>query len=257
MRRSLRRPTSDEPERPLRRGFFCVPDGSRLTFARVESSCVGSKALGRTIAYFMVVCTLLVVLAMTVLNGGASDSGVLEAIAPQAEPAMATLPTSESQPTAATAKAEAQSPPRSEANVLAAITRQPLPEVVSPPWADEMEGVILNYIAQRPGLELTELQVQCAEEQCVIFLGGNSSISTKWALTCLRASMDSTVPSFRAWTAARTVLCICADERKRTNAHLRPQRPARDGHRRIGQRADHAHLFASAQRLSFPSGNVT
>jgi len=130
--------------------------------------------LGRTIAYFVVICTLLVVLAMTVLNGRASDPGVVEPTAPQAEPAMATLPTSESQPTAATAKAEAQSPPRSEANILAAITRQPLPEVVSPPWADEMEGVILNYIAQRPGLELTELQVQCAEEQCVIFLGGNS-----------------------------------------------------------------------------------
>ena len=127
--------------------------------------------MGRTIAYFVVICTLLVVLGMTVLNGGASDPGVLEPTVPPAEPAMAALPISESQPKTATAKAEAQSPPRSEANILAAITRQPLPDVVSPPWADEMEGVILNYIAQRPGLELTELQVQCAEEQCVIFLG--------------------------------------------------------------------------------------
>ena len=181
--------------------------------------------MGRTIAYFVVICTLLVMLGMTVLDGGASDPGVVEPTPPQGEPATATLPTSEWQPTTTTAKAEAQSPPRSEADILAAITRQPLPDVVSPPWADEMEGVILNHIAQRPGLELTELQAQCAEEQCVIFLGGNSIPMTKWALTCLRASMDSTVPSFRAWTAARTVLCICADERERTNAHLRPQRP--------------------------------
>jgi hypothetical protein len=111
---------------------------------------------------------------MTVLDGGAGDPVALEPTVPQAEPAMATLPTFESQSTTATADAEAQSPARSEANILVAIARQPLPDVVSPPWADEMEGVILNYIAQRPGLELTELQVQCAEEQCVIFLGGNS-----------------------------------------------------------------------------------
>jgi hypothetical protein len=130
--------------------------------------------LGRTIAYFVVICTLLVVLGMTVLNGGAGAPGVLEPTVPQAEPAIATLPTFESQLTTAIANAEAQSPPRSEANILAAITRQPLADVVSPPWADEMEGVILSYIAQRPGLELTELQVQCAEEQCVIFLGGNN-----------------------------------------------------------------------------------
>lgn len=32
----------------------------------------------------------------------------------------------------------------------------------------------MNHIAQHPGLELTELQVQCAEEECVIFLGGRS-----------------------------------------------------------------------------------
>jgi hypothetical protein len=147
---------------------------SQLTLAGVESSRVGSKALGRTIAYFVVICTLLVGLSMTVLDGGAGDPVALEPTVPQAEPAMATLPTFESQSTTATADAEAQSPARSEANILVAIARQPLPDVVSPPWADEMEGVILNYIAQRPGLELTELQVQCAEEQCVIFLGGNS-----------------------------------------------------------------------------------
>ena len=130
--------------------------------------------MGRTVTYFVVICTLLVVLAMTLLHGVAGDPGVLEPTAPQVKPTMATLPNSESQPTAATAKAEAQSPPRSEANILTAFTKQPLPDVVSPPWADEMEGAILNYIAQRPGLELTQLQVQCAEEQCVIFLGGNS-----------------------------------------------------------------------------------
>jgi len=130
--------------------------------------------LGRTVAYFVVICTLLVVLGMTVINGGSSDPGVLEDTVPQTEAVRATLPISESQPMTATAKAEAQSPLRIEANILVAITRQPLPDVVSPPWADEMEGLILSYISQRPGLELTELQVQCAEEQCVIFLGGNS-----------------------------------------------------------------------------------
>ena len=130
--------------------------------------------MGRTIAYFVVICTLLVVLSVTLLDGGASDPGVLEATVPSEEPVLATLPISESQPMTANAQAEAQSIARSDANILAAITRQPLPDVVSPPWADEMEGVILNYLAQRPGLELTELQVQCAEEQCVIFLGGNS-----------------------------------------------------------------------------------
>ena len=37
-----------------------------------------------------------------------------------------------------------------------------------------MEAAILAHIAQHPALELTELQVQCAIDQCVIFLSGRS-----------------------------------------------------------------------------------
>jgi hypothetical protein len=105
--------------------------------------------LRRTIAYLVVICTLLAVLGITVLSGGANDPGLLEPTVPQAESAMG-APSSESQP-ATVVRPEAQSPPRTEANILAAITRQPLADVESPPWADEMEGIILNYIAQRPG----------------------------------------------------------------------------------------------------------
>jgi hypothetical protein len=36
-----------------------------------------------------------------------------------------------------------------------------------------MEGSILSYIAQRPGLELTDLQVQCSARECIIFIAGN------------------------------------------------------------------------------------
>jgi hypothetical protein len=68
---------------------------------------------------------------------------------------------------------EAGSAP-TESSILAAITRQPVPDVEVPPWADEMEGTILSHIARHQGLELTELQVQCAVSECVIFMGGRS-----------------------------------------------------------------------------------
>jgi hypothetical protein len=70
------------------------------------------------------------------------------------------------------ADASRAAPPRMEPNILAVIEGQPFPYVESPPWADEMENTILAYIAERPALELTDLQVQCAESGCVIFMGG-------------------------------------------------------------------------------------
>jgi hypothetical protein len=64
--------------------------------------------------------------------------------------------------------------PRTEPSILAAITRQALPDVEVPLWADEMEGAILSHISQQQGLELTDLQVQCSVSECVIFMGGRS-----------------------------------------------------------------------------------
>jgi hypothetical protein len=61
---------------------------------------------------------------------------------------------------------------RTEPSILTAITRQLLPDVEVPPWSDEMEGLILSHIARHAGLELTELQVQCAVSECVVFMGG-------------------------------------------------------------------------------------
>lgn len=63
-------------------------------------------------------------------------------------------------------------PLRMEPNILAVIEGQPFPYVESPPWSDEMESTILAYIAEHPALQLTDLQVQCAESGCVVFMGG-------------------------------------------------------------------------------------
>jgi len=63
-------------------------------------------------------------------------------------------------------------PLRTEPNILAVIEGVPFPYVESPAWSDEMEGTILAYIAEQPALELTDLQVQCAESGCVVFMGG-------------------------------------------------------------------------------------
>lgn len=74
------------------------------------------------------------------------------------------------------ARESAESQPlRTEASILSAITRQAVPDVEVPPWADEMEGAILAYIAQQPGLQLTDLQVQCSVSECVIYMGGLKS----------------------------------------------------------------------------------
>jgi hypothetical protein len=87
-------------------------------------------------------------------------------------------PASVVEPLAPTSAASRQAPEpaalRTEASILSTITRQPVPDVEVPSWSDEMEGNILSYIARYPGLELTELQVQCAVSECVIFMGGRS-----------------------------------------------------------------------------------
>jgi hypothetical protein len=128
----------------------------------------------RPIRFFGVICTLVFFLGMFVLNREHTVPDILESTLPQTEPAAVAWATAHSQSQPLTSTPEPQSTPRAEPDMLAAITRQPLPDIVPPPWADEMEGAILNYIAQRSGLELTQLQVQCAVEQCVIFLSGDS-----------------------------------------------------------------------------------
>ena len=63
-------------------------------------------------------------------------------------------------------------PLRTEPNIVTLITGRPLPDVESPPWSDEMESAILSHIGRHPGLKLTNLQVQCAEDGCLILLIG-------------------------------------------------------------------------------------
>lgn len=63
-------------------------------------------------------------------------------------------------------------PLRTEPNIVTLITGRPLPDVESPPWSDEMESAILAHIGRHPGLKLTNLQVQCAEDGCLILLIG-------------------------------------------------------------------------------------
>jgi hypothetical protein len=63
-------------------------------------------------------------------------------------------------------------PLRTEPNIVTLITGRPLPDVESPLWSDEMETAILSHIGRHPGLKLTNLQVQCAEDGCLILLIG-------------------------------------------------------------------------------------
>lgn len=127
----------------------------------------GERSLTRTIAYLVAAGGLLAVLAMLVHNRERVDVAPLPAVATRAMPQLPAEP-------AAAPVADAPLPLRTEPNMLTAITRQSLPDIEVPPWADDMEGAILAHIAQHPALELTELQVQCATDQCVIFLGGRS-----------------------------------------------------------------------------------
>jgi hypothetical protein len=63
-------------------------------------------------------------------------------------------------------------PVRTEPNIMALITRQPMPDIEVPSWADDMESTILSYVAQQPNLALTGLQVQCANEGCLLLMIG-------------------------------------------------------------------------------------
>lgn len=131
--------------------------------------------MARTTSYVVVVSLLLLAALIWVMRtGGDNHPAVLEPGARQSGHITATPATEGETPAVAGARESLPIGWRAEANILAAITRQPLPDVISPPWADDMEAAILNHVAQYPGLELTELQVQCAEQECVIFLGGRS-----------------------------------------------------------------------------------
>lgn len=62
--------------------------------------------------------------------------------------------------------------PRTEPNIFTVIDGRPFPEVVSSPSSDDMERTILSYVSQHSFLVLTDLQVQCEDTGCVIFMGG-------------------------------------------------------------------------------------
>jgi hypothetical protein len=61
---------------------------------------------------------------------------------------------------------------RTEPNIFTVMDGRPFPEVTSPPWSDAMESTILSYVAQHSFLVLTDLQVQCEDTGCVLFMGG-------------------------------------------------------------------------------------
>ena len=61
---------------------------------------------------------------------------------------------------------------RTEPNIFTVMDGRPFPEVESSPWSDGMESTILSYVAQHSFLVLRDLQVQCEETGCVIFMGG-------------------------------------------------------------------------------------
>ena len=129
--------------------------------------------MARTIAYLAITCSLLAVLAVLVLKKPDTTGG-------NGLAAVALEPTTElsgSQSAGPAVSLNADEPERqlkrTEPNILAVIEGESHPEVESPPWADEMESTILAYIARHP-LKLTTLQVQCADTECVIFMGGEN-----------------------------------------------------------------------------------
>jgi hypothetical protein len=63
---------------------------------------------------------------------------------------------------------------RTEPNIFTVMDGRPFPEVQSPPWSESMESAILSHVAQHPSLTLTDLEVQCEDAGCVIFMGGPS-----------------------------------------------------------------------------------
>jgi hypothetical protein len=63
---------------------------------------------------------------------------------------------------------------RTEPNIFTVMDGRPFPEVESSPWSDGMESTILSYVSQHSSLVLTDLQVQCEDTGCVIFMGGRN-----------------------------------------------------------------------------------
>lgn len=129
--------------------------------------------MARTIAYLAITCSLLAVLAVLVLKKSdtAGDSGPdAAALEPTTE-----LPGSQWTEPVLSPNADESQPQltRTEPNILAVIEGESHPDVESPPWAEEMESIILAYIARHP-LKLTTLQVQCVDTECVIFMGGEN-----------------------------------------------------------------------------------
>ena len=61
---------------------------------------------------------------------------------------------------------------RTEPNIFTVMDGRPFPEVKSSAWSQGMESKILSYVSQASSLVLTDLQVQCEDTGCVIFMGG-------------------------------------------------------------------------------------
>ena len=61
---------------------------------------------------------------------------------------------------------------RTEPNIFTVMDGRPFPEVKSSAWSQGMESTILSYVSQHSSLVLTDLQVQCEDTGCVIFMGG-------------------------------------------------------------------------------------
>jgi hypothetical protein len=61
---------------------------------------------------------------------------------------------------------------RTEPSIFTMMDGRPFPEVQSPPWAESTESAILSHVAQRPSLTLSDLQVQCEDAGCTLFMGG-------------------------------------------------------------------------------------
>jgi hypothetical protein len=66
-------------------------------------------------------------------------------------------------------------PVRMEPHIYTALGVQ-LPPIVSPDWSDEMEARIMSHVALFPGAALTNLQVQCQEEVCIVLMQSDRTI---------------------------------------------------------------------------------
>jgi len=142
---------------------------ARLRLVEPEPASCVEPAVRRAGIAVLAVCALLVALWSFNRDVGTEPLAPLT-LNPESPP-----PTVK--PTSAAVGVEPRSEPdskplRMEPNIVTLVTGRPLPDVESPPWSDEMESTILSHIGQHPGLKLTNLQVQCAEEGCLILLIG-------------------------------------------------------------------------------------